>query len=225
MSNQELRIYLPSLHTTDLGRSLAKLRDYGYLQSTGRSNATRYHLTEKLLNLIRGEQSSILNAEQVSVVGANNDEEKIGENCGLHIDNKLGSGNNGARKEGVSSVLNARNSSVLNAGSFSVLNAVLSLERALQLPEALCRELARFRSKSRHTRDETDSIVLKLCEKRELSIQQLSILLDRSIAVLRRDCVSPLARHGQLKYTKDKATHREQSYTTNIPPAHEPARG
>ena len=47
VSSKELREYFP-LHQADMGKILSKLRDEGYLQDSGKSNAKKYCLADKL---------------------------------------------------------------------------------------------------------------------------------------------------------------------------------
>ncbi len=227
VSNADIRQYLPQLHSVDVGHILSKLRDAGYLESKGRSNAMRYTLSAPLAAFMQSGQaaesgendieSSVLNGTS-SVL--NGDASKTLNDCGsvINSENPVLS---------TSSVLNGT-SSVLN-GTGSVLNSKAPAEMAddevgvcdartlaqkLSLPTELQEELQFYRQKQRHTRWETDAIVLKLCQGRWLTPPQLSILLDRTPKVLRRDCIAALVRHGQLTYKEEKLTHQNQAYRT-----------
>ena len=187
VSNADLRKFLPRLHAADLGRILGKLRDAGYLDSKGRSSAMRYTLPAPLIAMMKD---------------ASNQE---------------------------SSVLNGGKSSVLNGGKSSVLNGaeataiddersgddISMLEKKFMLSDDLRHDLKTYRKKQRHTRAETDVMVLRLCRGRYLSIAQLSVLMNLGIAALRRDCISSLVRHGKLVHREEKTTHKAQAYTTS----------
>ena len=185
VSNSELRQYIPKLHAVDLGRVLSKFRDAGYLESKGRSNAMKYTLSAHLARFMRDAHAA----------------------------------GNLILNGGMSSVLNA-GSSVLNAGS-SVPNVsgVLSqkeeqLVQQLGLSAELREELLQYREKRRHSRQTTDKMVIRLCQGRYITLTQLSILLDRGVSALRRDCIASLVRHGKLVHKEEKLTHMEQAYTS-----------
>ena len=117
-------------------------------------------------------------------------------------------------------ILNGGMSSVLNAGS-SVPNVsgVLSqkeeqLVQQLGLSAELREELLQYREKRRHSRQTTDKMVIRLCQGRYITLTQLSILLDRGVSALRRDCIASLVRHGKLVHKEEKLTHMEQAYTS-----------
>lgn len=114
---------------------------------------------------------------------------------------------------GGSSVLNSENPDKMADNEEGVCDARI-LAQKLGLPAELQEELQFYREKQRHTRWETDTIVLKLCKGRWLTSPQLSILLDRTPKVLRRDCIAALVRHGQLEYKEEKLTHQNQAYRT-----------
>ena len=204
VSNSDLRKYVPKLHAVDLGRVLSRLRDAGYLESKGRSNAMKYTLSASLAKFMKEGQSP----EDVSPNGV--------------IGSVLNGGGNTVLNSG-SSVLNGGGNTVLNSGSctnkvdkarFAFPPDVYSIIHQLNIPLELRDLLYRYREKCRHTRQETDDIVMKLCQERYLTISQLSILLDRGLAALRRDCIAALVRHGKLKHKEEKITHKNQAYTS-----------
>ena len=192
VSNSELRQYIPKLHAVDLGRVLSKFRDAGYLESKGRSNAMKYTLSAPLARFMRDAHS------------AENPKSGGGENSVLNAGN---------------SVLSAE-SSVLNAGSsVPSVSGVLSQEedmlvQQLGLSAELREELLQYREKRRHSRQATDRMVIRLCRGRYITLSQLSILLDRGVSALRRDCIAALVRHGKLVHKEEKLTHKEQAYTS-----------
>lgn len=58
ISNADIRHYLPQLHSVDVGHILSKLRDAGYLESKGRSNAMKYTLSAPLAAFMQSAQSA-----------------------------------------------------------------------------------------------------------------------------------------------------------------------
>ena len=52
VSSKELREFFP-IHQADMGKLLSKLRDEGYLQDSGKSNAKKYSLKDKLGEEVR----------------------------------------------------------------------------------------------------------------------------------------------------------------------------
>jgi hypothetical protein len=52
VSSKELREFFP-IHQADMGKILSKLRDEGYLQDSGKSNAKKYSLEDKLGEEVR----------------------------------------------------------------------------------------------------------------------------------------------------------------------------
>lgn len=114
---------------------------------------------------------------------------------------------------GSSSVLNSEEAAEMANDEVGVCDAC-ALAQKLGLPTTLQEELQFYRGKQRHTRWETDAIVLKLCKGRWLTPPQLSILMDRTPKVLRRDCIAALVRHGQLTHKEEKLTHQNQAYRT-----------
>lgn len=205
VSNADLRQYLPRLHSVDLGRILSRLREAGYLESRGRSNAMKYTLAAPLASCMLSRQSANASTDQAgsSVL---NDGSMVPNGHACMVLNEE------------SSVLNGNTSTVLNGGVTDEDSLVSydahTLAQKLEFSEALQEELQRYRQKQRHSRQDTDDIVLKLCQSRHLTILQLSILLDRTPKVIRRDCIAPLVRHGRLVHKEEKMTHKNQAYKT-----------
>lgn len=215
VSNQDLRLYMPRLHPVDLGKRLAHLREEGYLCSKGRSSATKYGLVDKLAEQIR-----VLNTSGNPGLNDAGNSGLNGENIAAYKDvsDKL-SGNNELLGD-LNSALNTPEDSGLNGDGNSGLNgkgcdnpSVTRIVQKLDLPEDLWRSVEEYRKKSRHTRHTTDALVWKLCKGRSISLMQLSILLNRETHSLRRDVVSPMVRHGKLKYTKLRENDPDQAYT------------
>ena len=170
VSNQELRVYLSSIHAVDLGKILSHLRDEGYLQSKGRSNATKYRLSDKLAERIK-----LL--DNVPLATAN-----VGSNVGSNV-----------RPEAYSQVA-----------------------KDLDLPVELMEEIELYRQSNKNPRHLTDSLILHICTHRQVTMLQLSILLNRETEPLRRDFVAPLVRHKKLRFTEESKHSSGQSYTTAV---------
>ncbi|MBQ8516549.1 MAG: putative DNA binding domain-containing protein [Akkermansia sp.] len=199
VSNQELRLFIPRLHSVDLGRMLSHLREEGYIQSKGRSNATRYGLVDRLSKLIKSLGDTLPPVE--------------------HLEKKSVSVVNPEKSSVVneaSSVVNPEKSSVVNVDS-SVVTHAEKMAQELHLPDELCKALEAFRKKQRHHPEETDNMILALCEGRYISLTQMSVLLDRGAYTLRHNSLAPLIRHGRLSRLHAEKTHKDQAYTTSVP--------
>lgn len=217
-----------------MGHILSKLRDAGYLESKGRSNAMKYTLSAPLAAFMQSAQSaesaenniesSVLNGESSVLNGSssvlnggspvlNGDASKTLNECYSVINSENPALGGSSVLNGGSSVLNSENPDKMADNEEGVCDARI-LAQKLGLPAELQEELQSYREKQRHTRWETDTIVLKLCKGRWLTSPQLSILLDRTPKVLRRDCIAALVRHGQLEYKEEKLTHQNQAYRT-----------
>lgn len=197
VSNQELRLFVPRLHSFDLGRMLSHLREEGYLQSKGRSIATRYGLVDRLAKLVKtvGEEFPPVERQKKNLDSVVNTEKSSVVNSPI-------------------SVVNEEKSSVVNDAD-SVVTRAEKMARELCLPDELCQALAVFRKKPRHHPEETDSMILSLCKGRYVSLTQMSVLLDRAAYTLRHNCLAPLIRHGRLTRLHAETTHKDQAYTTS----------
>lgn len=189
VSNRDLRIYLPMLHTTDVGRMLTHLRNEGYIQSEGHSNATRYRLSTNLAKVLRGIQPEF---NSVSVPEKNTTQRPEKGNQ-RHLPPWENPGPDGAVQQ---------------------VHPSMTMEEQLELPLDLRIKLENYRRGVRHNREITDKMVLDVCRNRNLTLTQLSVLLNRSTASLRKDCISSLLRHGKLRYTEESKTNKNQAYTT-----------
>ena len=185
------------LHSFDLGRMLSHLREEGYLQSKGRSIATRYGLVDRLAKLVKtvGEEFPPVERQKKNLDSVVNTEKSSVVNSPI-------------------SVVNEEKSSVVNDAD-SVVTRAEKMARELCLPSALCQALAVFRKKPRHHPEETDSMILSLCKGRYVSLTQMSVLLDRAAYTLRHNCLAPLIRHGRLTRLHAETTHKDQAYTTS----------
>lgn len=176
VSNQELRVFHPAVHSSDMGKALLHLRDEGYIQSEGHSSGTKYCLAESLAKSIENAQHEY-----------SPDPDTDGANSKSH----------GGQ-----------------AGTAPIHSPAPEVERELNLPNELRQQLSKYREIPRHSREETDEIVLTLCSGRYVTSVQLSLLLNRDAKALRRDCISALLRHGKLRRREDIQIDRNQSYTT-----------
>ena len=227
VSNQDLRLYMPQLHPVDLGKRLAHLREEGYLCSKGRSSATKYGLVDKLAEQIRvhstsgnpglndagnsglnGEKNSLLN----SGLSRRDESDEKNVNDELSDDNDTSSFLVSDHDTLQGSLLNTGEGSLLSAkgGDNSALSRTM---QELNLPEDLKLAVEEYRKKARHVRETTDQLIVKLCIGRQISLSQLSILLNRVSEPLRRDVVAPLVRHGKLKRTMMSDNDPDQAYT------------
>lgn len=223
--------YVPRLHPVDLGKLLAHLRDEGYLHSKGRSSATKYGLVDKLAAQIRAlntSGNSGLNSEESSLL--NFELSRGDEPSTKKISNELSADNDASpfhisdRDTPLNSLLNTGKDSLLNTGEDSLLSAKGSDHSALfrtvqelNLSEDLKLAVEEYRKKARHVRETTDQLIVKLCIGRQISLSQLSILLNRVSEPLRRDVVAPLVRHGKLKRTMMSDNDPDQAYTAVLP--------
>ena len=72
---------------------------------------------------------------------------------------------------------------------------------------------AAIAGKGKAPRAEMEAMILKLCDGRYLSLQQMSQLLDRSAEFLRKDYLNPMVRNQLLEFAyPTKPNHPEQRY-------------
>lgn len=223
VSNQDLRVYVPRLHPVDLGKLLAHLRDEGYLRSKGRSSATKYGLVDKLaaqIRVLNTSGNSGLNAEENSLLNSRlsqGDEPNANKiSSELSDDNDASLFHIPDRDTSLNSLLNTGENSLLSAKG-SDNSALFRTVQELNLPEDLKLAVEEYRKKARHVRETTDQLIVKLCIGRQISLSQLSILLNRASEPLRRDVVAPLVRHGKLKRTMMSDNDPDQAYTAVLP--------
>ena len=74
-------------------------------------------------------------------------------------------------------------------------------------------EIEVYRQNSKNPRQLTDSLIVQICTHRQVTMLQLSVLLDRGAEPLRRDFVAPLVRHNKLRFTEESKHSSGQSYT------------
>lgn len=101
-----------------------------------------------------------------------------------------------------------------NVGSNVRPEAYAQVSKDLGLSAELMAEIELYRQNRKNPRQHTDSLIIRICTQRQVTMLQLSILLNREAEPLRRDFVAPLVRHNKLRFTEESKHSSGQSYTT-----------
>ena len=104
--------------------------------------------------------------------------------------------------------------STFGVGSNVRPEAYAQVSKDLGLPAELMAEIELYRQNRKNPRQHTDSLIIRICTQRQVTMLQLSILLNREAEPLRRDFVAPLVRHNKLRFTEEIKHSSGQSYTT-----------
>lgn len=95
-----------------------------------------------------------------------------------------------------------------NVGSNVRPEAYAHVSKDLGLPAELMAEIELYRQNRKNPRQHTDSLIIRICTQRQVTMLQLSILLNREAEPLRRDFVAPLVWHN--KYVSQKKVNTAQ---------------
>ncbi len=111
-------------------------------------------------------------------------------------------------------LLDKVSNSTFDVGSNVRPEAYAQVSKDLGLPAELMAEIELYRQNRKNPRQHTDSLIIRICTQRQVTMLQLSIILNREAEPLRRDFVAPLVRQNKLRFTEESKHSSGQSYTT-----------
>ena len=162
VSSKELREFFP-IHQADMGKLLSKLRDEGYLQDSGKSNAKKYSLKDKLGEEVRKAYTA------VSFMAPKDDFMAPKDNFMAPKDDFM------APKPSNTATMPAHKRVIQELG----------------IPAPLEKQIEEYRRKDRQAPEGTMSLILDICHTRWVTTLQLSILLNREVRPLRKNFLQP----------------------------------
>ncbi len=195
VAHKDIHQLLPFIHPVDLTRLLAGLVQAGFLQSEGRSSATRYS--------IKGESSIAIELDSASM-------EVVNARCNesYNTDNQSNKDISGVGASKLTQTIDVEKSSTFIAPSSA------SITLPDDFPAELCERIEQYRVRTRNSPEETDALILDICRGRWMTLLQLSDILDRNVAYVRSKSLQALVRHGKLQRKYESLTHKDQAYTT-----------
>ena len=194
-AHKDIHQLLPFIHPVDLTRLLAGLVQAGFLQSEGRSSATRFS--------IKGESSIAIELDSASM-------EVVNARCNesYNTDYQSNKDISGVDASKLPQTIDVEKSSTFIAPSSA------SITLPDDFPAELCERIEQYRVRTRNSPEETDALILDICRGRWMTLPQLSEILDRNVAYIRNKSLQALVRHGKLQRKYESLTHKDQAYTT-----------
>ena len=190
VSSKELREYFP-LHQADMGKILSKLRDEGYLQDSGKSNAKKYCLADKL-----GQEVAKAYSE-THFMAPKNEFMAPRDDFMAPKDDFMAPKIPSAASEG------------------PTLSAHERVIRELGIPSQLEGQIEEYRGTTRQNPKVTMSLILDICRTRWVTALQLSILLNREVRPLRKNFLQPAILCRKLEHLHPASPkNKHQAYRT-----------
>ena len=190
VSSKELREYFP-LHQADMGKILSKLRDEGYLQDSGKSNAKKYCLADKL-----GQEVAKAYSE-THFMAPKNEFMAPRDDFMAPRDDFMAPKIPSAASEG------------------PTLSAHERVIRELGIPSKLEGQIEEYRGTTRQNPKVTMSLILDICRTRWVTALQLSILLNREVRPLRKNFLQPAILCRKLEHLHPASPkNKHQAYRT-----------
>ena len=203
-AHKDIHQFLPFIHPVDLTRILSSLVQSGFLRSEGRASATRYSIG--VGSAIDAERSSTLITRSSTSIESDETKEKTPQVTGSQL--KEG------RMQERSALSGSAVSGAIDAERSSTLITQNSASTVAEFSADLLAKIEQYRRRTRNTPEETDRIILEICQGRWFTLPQLAQLLDRSVAYIRNKSLQALVRHDKLRRKYDSPTHSDQAYTT-----------
>lgn len=186
VSSKELREFFP-IHQADMGKLLSKLRDEGYLQDSGKSNAKKYSLKDKLGEEVRKAYTA------VSFMAPK------GDFTAPKDDFMAPKGDFMAPKPSNTATIPAHKRVIQELG----------------IPAPLEKQIEEYRRKDRQAPEGTMSLILDICHTRWVTTLQLSILLNREVRPLRKNFLQPAILCRKLEHLyPESPKNKNQAYRT-----------
>ena len=186
VSSKELREFFP-IHQADMGKLLSKLRDEGYLQDSGKSNAKKYSLKDKLGEEVRKAYTAVsFMAPKADFMAPK-------------ADFMAPKGDFMAPKPSNTATIPAHKRVIQELG----------------IPAPLEKQIEEYRRKDRHAPEGTLSLILDICHTRWVTTLQLSILLNREVRPLRKNFLQPAILCRKLEHLyPESPKNKNQAYRT-----------
>ena len=186
VSSKELREFFP-IHQADMGKLLSKLRDEGYLQDSGKSNAKKYSLKDKLGEEVRKAYTAVSFMAPKDDFMAPKD------------DFMAPKGDFMAPKPSNTATIPAHKRVIQELG----------------IPAPLEKQIEEYRRKDRQAPEGTMSLILDICHTRWVTTLQLSILLNREVRPLRKNFLHPAILCRKLEHLyPESPKNKNQAYRT-----------
>lgn len=186
VSSKELREFFP-IHQADMGKRLSKLRDEGYLQDAGKSNAKKYCLEDKLGEEVR----KAYTADNFMVPKP---------------DFMVPKPDFMAPKDDFMAPKPPGTTSI---------PAHKRVIQELGIPAQLEKKIEEYRRKERQAPEGTMSLILDICHNRWVTTLQLSILLNREVRPLRKNFLQPAILCRKLEHLHPESPkNKNQAYRT-----------